>query len=175
MNALDAGLLCTLLLIGTVAALLGGMSAARRRRRASFALCLAAAVPDFALLSVLLARLPDCETLAHAPLWTVAALISTALSLLALCLMLRGSRRQRGDELEVVAEHTVGDRGIALMGVDDVEAAPVPQLHVDLPRSVLVVAGDDQPTAFGCQLGGKIERPLLADSLDHPLAKASAG
>ena len=55
MNALDAGLLCTLLLIGTVAALLGGMSAARRRRRASFALCLAAAAPDFALLSVLLA------------------------------------------------------------------------------------------------------------------------
>lgn len=94
MNALDAGLLCTLLLIGTVAALLGGMSAARRRRRASFALCLAAAAPDFALLSVLLARLPDCETLAHAPLWTAAALISTALSLLALCLMLRGSRRQ---------------------------------------------------------------------------------
>ena len=94
MNALDAGLLCTLLLIGTVAALLGGMSAARRRRRASFALCLAVAAPDFALLSVLLARLPDCETLAHAPLWTAAALISTALSLLALCLMLRGSRRQ---------------------------------------------------------------------------------
>ena len=48
MNALDAGLLCTLLLIGTVAALLGGMSAARRRRRASFALCLVAAAPDFA-------------------------------------------------------------------------------------------------------------------------------
>ena len=94
MNALDAGLLCTLLLIGTVAALLGGMSAARRRQRASFALCLAAAAPDFALLSVLLARLPDCETLAHAPLWTAAALISTALSLLALGLMLRGSRRQ---------------------------------------------------------------------------------
>ena len=94
MNALDAGLLCTLLLIGTVAALLGGMSAARRRRRASFALCLAVAAPDFALLSVLLARLPDCETLARAPLWTAAALISTALSLLALCLMLRGSRRQ---------------------------------------------------------------------------------
>lgn len=94
MNALDAGLLCTLLLVGTVAALLGGMSAARRRRRASFALCLAVAAPDFALLSVLLARLPDCETLAHAPLWTAAALISTALSLLALCLMLRGSRRQ---------------------------------------------------------------------------------
>ena len=45
MNALDAGLLCTLLLIGTVAALLGGMSAARRRRRASFALCLAVAAP----------------------------------------------------------------------------------------------------------------------------------
>lgn len=94
MNALDAGLLCTLLLIGTVAALLGGMSAARRRRRAAFALCLAVAAPDFALLSVLLARLPDCETLAHAPLWTAAALTSTALSLLALCLMLRGSRRQ---------------------------------------------------------------------------------
>ena len=32
MNALDAGLLCTLLLIGTVAALLGGMSAARYPR-----------------------------------------------------------------------------------------------------------------------------------------------
>mgnify|MGYP002561696683 CR=1 FL=1 len=45
-------------------------------------------------LRLLLARLPDCETLAHAPLWTAAALISTALSLLALCLMLRGSRRQ---------------------------------------------------------------------------------
>ena len=58
MNALDAGLLCTLLLIGTVAALLGGMSAARRRQRASFALCLAAAAPDFALLSVLLAVNP---------------------------------------------------------------------------------------------------------------------
>src|SRR3954447_11529135 len=61
------------------------------------------------------------------------------------------------------------------MGVDHVEAAPVPELHVDLPRPVLVVAGNDEATALARQLGRKIERPLLADRLDDAVAEGTAG
>ena len=64
------------------------------------------------------------------------------------------------------------DRRIALVGVDHVEPAPVPQLHVHLARTVLVIAGDDQPAALGGEFGGEVERPLLAHRLDHPLAEA---
>ena len=35
-----------------------------------------------------------------------------------------------------------GDRRVALVRIDHVDAAPVPELHVDLPRPVLVIAGD---------------------------------
>ena len=51
MSALYAGLLCTLLLIGAIAALFGCMSAARCLRRSSFALCLAITGLDFAPLA----------------------------------------------------------------------------------------------------------------------------
>ena len=40
MNPLHAGLMCTLLLIGTIAGLLSCMSAVRCHRRFAFAICL---------------------------------------------------------------------------------------------------------------------------------------
>ena len=57
MSALYAGLLCTLLLIGAIAALFGCMSAARCLRRSSFALCLAITGLDFAPLAAALQKL----------------------------------------------------------------------------------------------------------------------
>ena len=57
MSALYAGLLCTLLLIGAIAALFGCMSAARCLRRSSFALCLAITGLDFAPLAALLEKI----------------------------------------------------------------------------------------------------------------------
>ena len=53
-----------------------------------------------------------------------------------------------GDRLDRRAHALDIDLRVALVGVDDVEAAPVPQPHVDLARAVLVVAGDDQPAAL---------------------------
>ena len=82
MNTLHAGLMCTVLLTGTIASLFGCMSAVRRHRRFAFAACLAIALLDFAVLAVLLSRLPGSETLAPVP-WTAAALSLTALSLFA--------------------------------------------------------------------------------------------
>ena len=38
-----------------------------------------------------------------------------------------------------------------------------------------MIAGDDQPSALGRQLAGEVERPLLADRLDHALAEGAAG
>ena len=73
MSALYAGLLCTLLLIGAIAALFGCMSAARCLRRSSFALCLAITGLDFAPLAALLSRLPACDALSPAP-WTAATI-----------------------------------------------------------------------------------------------------
>ena len=93
MNTLHAGLMCTLLIVGTIAGLFGCMSAVRRHRRFAFAVCLAIASLDFAALAVLLSRLPGSETLAPVP-WTAAALSLTALSLFASFTLWHKSRRQ---------------------------------------------------------------------------------
>ena len=93
MNTLHAGLMCTVLLTGTIASLFGCMSAVRRHRRFAFAACLAIASLDFAVLAVLLSRLPESETLSPVP-WTAAALSLTALSLFASFTLWHKSRRQ---------------------------------------------------------------------------------
>ena len=93
MNTLHAGLMCTVLLTGTIASLFGCMSAVRRHRRFAFAACLAIALLDFAVLAVLLFRLPESETLSPVP-WTEAALSLTALSLFASFTLWHKSRRQ---------------------------------------------------------------------------------
>ena len=79
MNTLHAGLMCTLLLVGTIAGLFGCMSVVRCHRRFAFAICLAITLLDFMPLAVLLSNLPTDETLCPI-LWT-AALLLTALSL----------------------------------------------------------------------------------------------
>ena len=93
MNTLHAGLMCTLLLMGTIAGLFGCMSAVRCHRRFAFAVCLAIASLDFAVLAVLLSRLPESETLSPVP-WTAATLSLTALSLFASFTLWHKSRRQ---------------------------------------------------------------------------------
>lgn len=93
MNTLHAGLMCTLLLMGTIAGLFGCISAVRCHRRFAFAVCLAIASLDFAVLAVLLSRLPESETLSSVP-WTAAALSLTALSLFASFTLWHKSRRQ---------------------------------------------------------------------------------
>ena len=93
MNTLHAGLMCTLLLTGTIAGLFGCMSAERCRRRLVFALCLGMTALDFVPLAVLLSRLPESETLSPVP-WTAAALSLTALSLFASFTLWHKSRRQ---------------------------------------------------------------------------------
>lgn len=93
MNTLHAGLMCTLLLMGTIAGLFGCMSAVRCHRRFAFAVCLAIASLDFAVLAVLLSRLPESETLSPVP-WTAAALSLTALSLFASFTLWHKSKRQ---------------------------------------------------------------------------------
>ena len=93
MNTLHAGLMCTALLTGTIAGLFGCMSAVRRHRRFAFAVCLAIASLDFAVLAVLLSRLPESEPLSPVP-WTAAALSLTALSLFASFTLWHKSRRQ---------------------------------------------------------------------------------
>ena len=93
MNTLHAGLMCTVLLTGTIASLFGCMSAVRRHRRFAFAACLAIASLDFAALAVLLSCLPESETLSPVP-WTAAALSLTALSLFASFTLWHKSRRQ---------------------------------------------------------------------------------
>ena len=93
MNTLHAGLMCTLLLTGAIAGLFGCMSAVRCHRRFAFAVCLAIASLDFAVLAVLLSRLPGSEILPQVP-WTAAALSLTALSLFAAFTLWHKSRRQ---------------------------------------------------------------------------------
>ena len=93
MNPLHAGLMCTLLLIGTIAGLFGCMSAVRCHRRFAFAICLTIASLDFAALAILLSRLPESAALSPAP-WTAAALLLWAFSLSALFLLRRKNRRQ---------------------------------------------------------------------------------
>ena len=93
MNTLHAGLMCTLLLTGTIAGLFGCMSAVRCRRRLVFALCLGMTALDFAPLAVLLSRLPECEVLSPAP-WTALSLLGAALSLALSQGLLHRLRRQ---------------------------------------------------------------------------------
>ena len=93
MNQFYAGLMCTSLLVGTIASLFGCMSAVRCHHRSAFAICLVIALLDFAPLAVLLARLPESETLSPVP-WTAAALSLTALSLFASFTLWHKSRRQ---------------------------------------------------------------------------------
>ena len=92
MNTLHAGLMCTLLLVGTIAGLFGCMSAVRCHRRLAFAICLAIALLDFLPLAVLLSRLPTDETFSPI-LWT-AALLLTALSLIASFMLWHKGRQQ---------------------------------------------------------------------------------
>ena len=93
MTPLYAGLICTLLLSGTVAGLFGCMSAVRCHRPFVFAICLTIVSLDFAALAMLLSRLPESAALSPAP-WTAAALLLTVLSLSSLLLLRRKSRRQ---------------------------------------------------------------------------------
>lgn len=93
MTPLYAGLMCTLLLSGTVAGLFGCMSAVRCHRPFVFAICLTIVSLDFAALAILLSRLPESAALSPAP-WTAAALLLTVLSLSSLLLLRHKSRRQ---------------------------------------------------------------------------------
>ncbi len=93
MSGSNAGVLCTFLLISTIAGLFGCMSAARCHRRFAFAISLAITVLDFAPMAALLSRLPISETLSPAP-WTAAVSLLTALSLFASCRLWLRSRRQ---------------------------------------------------------------------------------
>ena len=93
MNTLHAGLMCTLLLTGTIAGLFGCMSAVRRHRRFAFAVCLAIASLDFAALAVLLSRLLESEPLSPVP-WTAAALSLTAHSIFASFMLWHKGKRQ---------------------------------------------------------------------------------
>lgn len=88
MNPLYAGLMCTLLLSGTVAGLFGCMSAVRCHQPFVFAICLTIVSLDFAALAMLLSRLPESAALSPAP-WTAAALLLTVLSLSSLLLLRR--------------------------------------------------------------------------------------
>ena len=93
MNTLHAGLLCTLLLSGTIAGLFGCMSAVRCHRPFAFAVSLAITSLDFATLAVLLSRLPISGTLSPSG-WTAAVLLLTALSLFVSFILWYRSRRQ---------------------------------------------------------------------------------
>ncbi|MFR8976981.1 MAG: hypothetical protein ACLVJB_03790 [Christensenellales bacterium] len=104
MNALHAGLMCTLLLVGTIAGLFGCMSAVRCHRRFAFAICLAITLLDFVPLAVLLSNLPTDETLCPI-LWT-AALLLTALSLFAsLMLWWKGKRQLSPISIKESCDH----------------------------------------------------------------------
>lgn len=92
MNTFHASLMCTLLLVGTIAGLFGCMSAVRCHRRLAFAICLAIALLDFVPLAVLLSRLPTDETFSS--IFWAAALFLTALSLIASFTLWHKGRRQ---------------------------------------------------------------------------------
>jgi len=88
---MHAGLICTLLLIGTMAGMFGCMSAARCHRRFAFALCLAMTVLDAALLVAPLSSPPG--VLSPAP-WTASALLLVALGIWISRKLFLASRRQ---------------------------------------------------------------------------------
>lgn len=91
MTAMHAGLICTLLLIGTMAGMFGCMSAARCRRYFAFALCLSLTALNAALLVVPLSSLPGA--LSPVP-WTASALLLVALGLWISRKLFLASRRQ---------------------------------------------------------------------------------
>lgn len=91
MTPMQAGLICTLLLMGTMGSLFGCMSAARCRRRFAFALCLAMTMLDAAWLVALLSTPPG--ELAPVP-WTVSVLLLMVLGLWASRKLFLLSRRQ---------------------------------------------------------------------------------
>ena len=91
MTQMHAGLICTLLLIGTMAGMFGCMSAARCRRYFAFALCLGLTALDAALLVVPLSSLPGA--LSPVP-WTAAAALLVALGLWISRKLFLASRRQ---------------------------------------------------------------------------------
>lgn len=91
MTAMHAGLICTLLLIGTMAGMFGCMSAARCRRYFAFALCLGLTALDAALLVVPLSSPPGA--LSPAP-WTASALLLVALGIWISRKLFLASRRQ---------------------------------------------------------------------------------
>ena len=92
MNTLHAGLMCTLLLVGTIAGLFGCMSAVRCHRCLAFAICLAITSLDFVPLAVLLSHLSTVAPLSPI-LWT-AALLLTALSIFASFMLWHKGKRQ---------------------------------------------------------------------------------
>ena len=92
MNTLHAGLMCTLLIVGTIAGLFGCMCAVRCHRRLAFAICLAITSLDFVPLTMLLSRLPTDET--FCPILWMAALLLTALSLIASFMLWHKGRQQ---------------------------------------------------------------------------------
>ena len=92
MNTLHAGLMCTLLIVGMIAGLFGCMCAVRCHRRRAFAICLAITSLDFVPLTMLLSQLPTDET--FCPMLWMAALLLTALSLIASFMLWHQGRRQ---------------------------------------------------------------------------------
>ena len=92
MNTLRAGLMCTLLIVGTIAGLFGCMCAVRSHRRLAFAICLAITLLDFVPLTMLLSHLPTDET--FCPILWMAALLLTALSLIASFMLWHKGRQQ---------------------------------------------------------------------------------
>lgn len=92
MNTLHAGLMCTLLIVGTIAGLFGCMCAVRSHRRLAFAICLAITSLDFVPLTMLLSLLPTDETFCSI-LW-MAALLLTALSLIVSFMLWHKGRQQ---------------------------------------------------------------------------------
>ena len=92
MNTLHAGLMCTLLIVGTIAGLFGCMCAVRCHRRLAFAICLAITSLDFVPLTMLLSHLPTDET--FCPILWMAALLLTALSLIASFMLWHQGRQQ---------------------------------------------------------------------------------
>ena len=93
MNTLHAGLMCALLLVGTIAGLFGCMSAVRCHRRLAFAICLAITSLDFVALAVLLSCVPMSKTFSSS-VWTVAALLLTAVSIFASFMLRQKGKRQ---------------------------------------------------------------------------------
>src|SRR5690625_1107841 len=65
--------------------------------------------------------------------------------------------------------------GFAFVGIDDIESAPIPKLHVDLPRPVLMIPSDDEAAADFRQFAGKIKRFCKPGCFDRAIAKIAVG